>query len=319
MSNEQAEKRIADLIHQCQDAHRLLQRVRQDGGETGAVESTISDLFSEIGAETFRLRHPPNSQEYSDAPPPVATAADAITQIDAPPTSDPEPSLASLATEIIAEDTELPDDITDLPVPIEETSGEVEGWYTEEIPKPGPLFDPGDLQLGDMEDVPLTDESLEFTADLDTHSGLWTLAQARHETQRTGYPLAQLLEEDASWVPAVSGFVNKAQAPESGGREESVTRLLWACTQMPFICSELPDSIQTTLVAWLGARARALRADLTTDPRLRLALENLTGFHTDNGLLEVAALQDGSSPETAAWQTDADTWLLILSGSSTTS
>jgi len=313
MSNEQAEKRIADLIQQCQDAHRLLERVRQDGGQTGAVESTIADLFSEIGSEMFHLKHPSTSEKSSDAPPPVATSADAITLIDAPATSDPEPSLASLATEIIAEDTELPDDITDLPVPSGEPSGDAEGWYTEEVPKPGPLFDPGDLQLGDMDEVPLTDESLEFTADLDTHSGQWTLAQARHETQRVGQPLALLMEENASWVQSLSGFVNKAQAPESGGLEESVTRLLWACTQMAFICPGLPESIQASLTAWLGARARALQSELSADLRLRLALENLTGFHADNGLLEVAALHEGGPSETGSWPTDVDAWLIILS------
>lgn len=308
MSKPSPEARIDALIQQCQDAHELLDRVAQNGGETDAVEATISDLFREIGQAVFLQHHPAHP---SDAPQAVDTEADAVTLIEPPP--DPEPSLDSLATEIISMDARLPDDITDLPEPAGEPEERAEGWYTEEVPQPGQLFNPGDLQPHSMDEIPEADAASELTVDLEDHPTRWTLLKAMMEANRDGEPLGTLAAaEETNWIQSLHGFVDKATASESGGTEEAVTRLLWACTQLPSMASGLPASIQTTLVAWLGTRIRHLATSLADDRRLQLASDNLTAFHRESGLLDVASLLDAGVPERQSWSEDQSAWRNLL-------
>ena len=308
MSKPTPEARLDALIQQCRDAHDLLQRVGHDGGETDAVKATISDLFHEIGQTVFLQHHPAHP---SDAPQAVDTEADAVTLISPPP--DLEPSLDSLATEIISIDDQLPNDITDLPEPAGEPEERAEGWYTEEVPQSGRLFNPGDLQLDAMDEIPEADAASELTVDLEDHPNRWTLLKAMMEANRDSEPLGAIAAaEETNWIQSLRSFVEKATADESGGSEEAVTRLLWACTQLPSFASGLPTSIQTTLVAWLGSRIRNLTATLSDDRRLKLASDNLTEFHRENGLLEVASLLDAPMPERQSWLEDQSAWRTLL-------
>jgi hypothetical protein len=283
--------RIRTLLHQADDATRLLARIG-DGPETNEIREALTGILRDLGREVHVVWREIQSEmgPFSTAPDPHAGPDDF------------EFRKRDDSQEKTAEDLEV-DPNTDIP---EQTSDkpqdgeDLERWYTDEveIQQSEPLFNPGEIDQNEA-DVP---HGLARNAEDDVPV-----------VPVDGFEVAPYVL-DEPWVKGLREFIALLGGPPADGADltEEASKVQWAATGLDARWAGFPAPVRTALLGLLASRARLLQERLEVDVGPRMALDRLRKHRKLSDLPSVAALGADRAPETGSWGEDARWWWRAL-------
>lgn len=285
--------RVRQLIHEAEDAARLVAQLQEDGADARDVQEALDGIWRDLG----RLVHA-RYQGLLDGTVPVSQDA---------PTELMESRQRPLGSVTAALDDNTDTDIPRADDPVAGGGDDLERWYTDEIDLDGrpPLsFSHAD----GADDVPESDS--DPLIGIGTTEGLVNPITS----QRTKpVPAADL----PAWLGNLDELMRLLELPRAGDDDparlaEEASKVQWATSGIEVKWADYPVPIQTALIGMLAARCRALQERLDTDVGPRLAMERLRRYRKAAGLPPVTALSGDRGPETGSWSEDARRWYEML-------
>lgn len=154
-------------------------------------------------------------------------------------------------------------------------------------------------------------QMLQEIVDLDvTVGGITSDGRAREDMVRD---VASQIE----WVRALKDLMAMVGKPRTLSDADAASaqgnRLLNATTGMEVRWLEFPDSVQVSLVGFLGSYARHVQEVAETDVEARLTLGRLTRYQAARGLPAMRVLDPRGKPEYDSWAEDCRQWWEVLS------
>ena len=281
-------ERIRTLLHQADDATRLLERLGE-GAETNEIREALTGILRDLGREVHVVW-----RELAPSRSDPAAGAD-----------DFEFRKRDDSQEATAESLEV-DQNTDIPEVTSEPPGaaaeDLERWYTDEveIKQQEPLFNPGEL-----------DPNLE--GDASAPGLLRTPEDDVPVVPVDGFEVAPYPADEA-WVKSLREFVALLGGPPTEGADltEEASKVQWAASGLDVRWAGFPPAVRTALLGVLAARARVLQERLEVDIGPRMALDRMRKHRKSSDLPSVAGLTAERGPETGSWTEDARGWWRAL-------
>ena len=193
----------------------------------------------------------------------------------------------------------------------DEVPADDNSWYTHEVPRPGRVFDPGDLPDDDT-DVPEPDPRPPAERDDTTDSApLPTLALHQY----SHLPSFQTAPPP-NWLGGYGAFRELLTPPadleDPAELAVEASKVQWAVGELEHRAGGWPNDVRAALIGLLAARAQALRAGVDIDVGPRLALDRLSRYRLAADLPLVAGLKPVPRPELGAWEDDVRAWWTLL-------
>lgn len=303
--------RVRTLLREADDAHRLVERLGETGGDTAEVREALEGIWRDLGQHVHTiwrdLRAPVHTGTASPEGPPVTRTPSTDEDFDFGPGPDDQSE-------------ELGDEITDLPEVTAPPQGQgadedLERWYTDEVDwdgPPEPIFSPGEL-----------DESLPATTELVSAAGRVVANESgipdlRAEPAVAGAGPLTLPDDAPEWLNDLRELLEMLRPQDDPAATEAerlsveASRVQWATTNMELRWAEFPEPVRVALVGLLASRARHLQERLEVDVGPRLALDRLQRYRKAAGLSPVVGLLPDHEPEAGSWTDDAERWWKAL-------
>jgi len=119
------------------------------------------------------------------------------------------------------------------------------------------------------------------------------------------------------WVRTLKELLSIVGAPREITAQQALaiqaTRLLNATTGMEVRWLDFPESVQITLIGYLGSYARQVAGLIESDVEIGLTLSRLSRYQEARKMTPLLALDPDSEPEYETWAQDCQRWWQVLS------